>query len=216
MDSFIYTKKNAISSELCNSFIENYKNEKHLKQPGKVGGGMQVKECKLSTDITFNPSYQAHPQWGPLLKEIKYIVKENLDIYYDKYMKIDEIIDKDIPPIKHVWMRPMIPMQNFNLQHYKPGEGFYKWHSERSNNDAGSERVLAWMIYLNDVEIGGGTEFYHFNHTEKAEQGKMVIFSSEWIHVHKGEIAPFDDKYILTGWAGFKPFQKPIQKDLEK
>jgi len=215
MESFIYTKKNAISSELCNSFIENYKNEKHLKKEGAVGQG-EIHHSKKSTDITFNPSYQAHPQWGPLLKELMPVVKKNLDIYFSKYMIIDEVIDKAIPTITHTWMDPLVPQQNFNLQHYKPGEGFYRWHSERANEGAGSERVLAWMFYLNNVDMGGGTEFYHFNHTEKAEQGKMVIFSSEWMHVHRGEVASFEDKYILTGWASFTPFHKPPQKNLEK
>ena len=207
MESFIYTKKNAISSELCNAFIKTYEEDTDLKAPGQVGQG-EVRSSKKSTDISFNPSYQAHPQWGPLLKELMPIVKENLYQYYLKYMVINEVIDEAIPTITHTWVDKLIPLTNFNLQHYKPGEGFYNWHSERATAGAGSERVLAWMFYLNNINTGGGTEFYHFNHTEKPEQGKIVIFSSEWIHVHKGEIAPFEDKYILTGWCGFTPFQK--------
>ena len=211
MENFIYTKKNAISSKLCNAFIENYKKDKHLKKPGVVGEGIEH-YGKKSTDITFNPSYQAHPRWGPLLKELLPVIKFHLDFYYHKYMIIETQEHPDLPVATNTWMDPLVPLQNFNLQHYKPGEGFYNWHSERATAGAGSERVLAWMFYLNNINTGGGTEFYHFNHTEKPEQGKIVIFSSEWIHVHKGEIAPFEDKYILTGWCGFTPFQKaPIK-----
>jgi hypothetical protein len=207
MENFIYTKKNAISSELCNSFIENYKNDEQLKKPGQVGQG-EVHSSKKSTDISFNASWKAHPQWGPLLKELMPIIKENLNQYYLNYMIINEVIDEAIPTITHTWVDRLVPLPIFNLQHYKPGEGFYSWHSERANNSKGSERVLAWMFYLNDVDMGGGTEFYHFKHTEKAEQGKMVIFSSEWMHVHRGVTAPFEDKYILTGWVGFEPEQQ--------
>ena len=32
MENFIYTQKNAISSELCNAFIENYKKDEHLRE----------------------------------------------------------------------------------------------------------------------------------------------------------------------------------------
>ena len=124
MENFIYTKKNAISSELCDAFIENYKNDEHLKKPGLVGEG-EVNKNKISTDICFNPSYQAHPQWGPLLKELLPIIKENLNVYFNKYMIIEDYIDDDIPILRHVWMDPIVPTQNFNLQHYKPGEGFY-------------------------------------------------------------------------------------------
>ena len=91
----------------------------------------------------------------------------------------------------------------FNFQHYKPNEGYYAWHFERTNLKS-SHRILTWMFYLNDIKYGGGTEFYHQNYIEKAQQGKMVIFSSEYIHTHRGETAPFKDKYILTGWYSFK------------
>ena len=60
MENFIYTKKNAISSELCNSFIKNYEEDINLKKPGQVGQG-EVHYSKKSTDISFDPSYQAHP-----------------------------------------------------------------------------------------------------------------------------------------------------------
>jgi len=28
------------------------------------------------------------------------------------------------------------------------------------------------------------------------------------MHVHRGVMAPFEDKYILTGWVGFAPHKK--------
>jgi len=209
MENFIYTKKNAISSELCNAFIKNYKEDTDLKKPGQVGHGI-INNSKKSTDISFNPSYQNHPQWGPLLKELLPIVKSHLDAYFQQYMVIEVQEHPNLPVITHTWMDELIPLTDFNLQHYKPGEGFFNWHSERSNGDlkAGSDRVLAWMFYLNNVNMGGGTEFHHFNHIEEPEQGKIVIFSSEWMHVHRGVMAPFEDKYILTGWVGFAPHKK--------
>ena len=210
MENFIYAKKNAISSELCNEFIENYKKDltldtkDRLSSPAEIDGEIKP-NIKLSTDIGFNfhhPGWEEH-EFGPLLKTFIPILKENLNTYITKYLlQISNNGDgtrtftysqnpneTDIAPI-------------FNFQHYKPGEGFYDWHNERSSSEY-ANRVLVWMVFLNDIKNGGGTEFYHQKHTEKPEQGKMLIFSSEFIHTHRGQIAPSENKYILTGWWGF-------------
>ena len=60
------------------------------------------------------------------------------------------------------------------------------------------------MIYLNDVEKGGGTSFKYLDHTEKAEKGKCILWPADFTHLHKGEIAPEETKYIMTGWYQYK------------
>ena len=39
---------------------------------------------------------------------------------------------------------------------------------------------------------------------EKAEEGKILIWPSEWMHLHRGIPSPTQTKYILTGWFSFK------------
>ena len=210
-ESFIYTKKNALSYELCNAFIDNYHGSPRFHHKR----GIKDSEIKInpsselvriddkgsiisisSTDIHFNlPLFEKHPQWGKLLKKMVTILNENLDIYYKKYLiPLNNKRGIENNMARHLFLAP-----HFNMQYYKPGEGFYDWHCERSAPKNRS-RVLAWMFYLNDMTEGGGTEFYHQNYIEPPEQGKLVIFSSDFIHTHKGEISKTQDKYILTGW----------------
>ena len=59
------------------------------------------------------------------------------------------------------------------------------------------------MTYLNDVNIGGGTEFYHQKVTVLPEKGKTVIWPADWTHTHRGVAAPNEEKIIVTGWYNF-------------
>ena len=63
-----------------------------------------------------------------------------------------------------------------------------------------SDRVLVWMIYLNDVTDRGETEFYFQHHFERPEEGKLVIWPADWTYTHRGIASPTQTKYILTGW----------------
>jgi prolyl 4-hydroxylase len=93
----------------------------------------------------------------------------------------------------------------FNIQKYTPPTGGFKtWHCER-NSVKVNNRILVWMMYLNTVEDGGGTEFRYLNHTEKAEKGKVVIWPSDFTHSHRGVVAPSEEKYIMTGWYQLIP-----------
>jgi len=56
------------------------------------------------------------------------------------------------------------------------------------------------MVYLNYLTDGGQTDFYYQNHKETADHGKMVIWPSDWTHIHRGITSPTQTKYILTGW----------------
>jgi hypothetical protein len=87
----------------------------------------------------------------------------------------------------------------FNMQRYEPGEGFHGWHCERASNKY-SSRTLVWAIYLNTVTDRGETEFYYQHHFESAEEGKLIIWPSDWMYLHRGVPSPTQTKYILTGW----------------
>ena len=52
--------------------------------------------------------------------------------------------------------------ENMNIQHYKPGGGFKKWHFENTGPKSMS-RKLVFMTYLNDVDDGGTTDFDYYN-----------------------------------------------------
>ena len=89
----------------------------------------------------------------------------------------------------------------FNLQRYAPGEGFKKWHCERTISEEATEPVhifLSWVLYCNDVDPGG-TEFHWQEYHEKAERGKLIIFPAGLTHIHRGQVNKTNSKTIATG-----------------
>tara|TARA_B100000427_G_C15479112_1_gene582103 strand:- start:92 stop:745 length:654 start_codon:yes stop_codon:yes gene_type:complete len=104
----------------------------------------------------------------------------------------------------YVWRYPQLLTQNMmstaiKFQHTPEGGGYHVWHYESMGLDH-SPRVLVWMIYLNDVEDGGETEFYDQKRRIKPTRGTVLMWPAGFTHVHKGNTVLSGDKYILTGW----------------
>ena len=177
----------------CDAVIEWFESDeiKKLHGPGRflVKNSTAVRvdpEVKESTDVSlgFNEVVN-HP---PLYPVVNWLWECVLDYAND----FDYLINKKAFEI----------LPTLNIQKYNPPSGGYKdWHYERSTCDS---IFLVWMIYLNDVEKGGGTSFKYLDHTEKAEKGKCILWPADFTHLHKGEIAPEETKYIMTGWYQYK------------
>jgi hypothetical protein len=198
MTTFIYSKEHALSSEICKEVIDLFESTPEFHSPGRTGGPdgkpAVIEEIKRSTDISLDPSFIYHPTWGGCINSLLTTLHDCVLEYKDKYKFIDKIgawkLDSDI-----------------NIQRYLPGEGYYQWHCESAGLDT-THRLLAWMIYLNDVEEGGGTEFNYDLPNLKAVEGSVHIWPSYWTHHHRGIIAPNETKYIITGWYVFDPNTK--------
>ena len=97
------------------------------------------------------------------------------------------------------------------LQKTEPLQGYHMFHCE---NDVwrNRNRTLAWMIYLNDVEEGGETEFLYQQLKIKPKRNTCVIWPGSFTHIHRGNPPISGTKYILTGWFaslyGINQFQK--------
>ena len=88
------------------------------------------------------------------------------------------------------------------IQKTKVGEGFHEWHVEQADIPS-RNRVMAFMLYLNNVEQGGETEFLYQIKRIKPEADKLLIWPAGYTHVHRGNPPLSNDKYILTGWIEY-------------
>jgi hypothetical protein len=86
------------------------------------------------------------------------------------------------------------------LQRTEPMGGYHVWHYEDTGYDM-AQRVLVWMIYLNDLPEGEGeTEFLYQKRRIRPKRGTCVIWPAGYTHVHRGLTVYSQNKYILTGW----------------
>lgn len=90
----------------------------------------------------------------------------------------------------------------FKVQKTKVGGGYHVWHFESSSREM-SNRILTWMLYLNDVHEGGETEFLYQHMRVKPEQGTLLIWPAAFTHTHRGNPPLSNEKYIVTGWTEF-------------
>jgi hypothetical protein len=88
------------------------------------------------------------------------------------------------------------------IQKTKVGEGYHLWHSEQGSKSV-SSRILAYTLYLNDVDEGGETEFLYYPRRIKPVTGRFLLFPAGFSHSHRGNPPLSNTKYIMTGWVQF-------------
>lgn len=93
-------------------------------------------------------------------------------------------------------------INSIRIQKTKIGQGYHSWHFE-SSDFAVSTRIIAYNLYLNDVDEGGETEFLYLHKRIQARTGRLVIWPAAFTHAHRGNPPLSNDKYIITGWLEF-------------
>jgi len=175
-----------IDESICDGLISFFE-ESPSKKPGEIGNGVN-KEFKTSTDITVIPS-------DPDKRVQDYL--DALSTICSKYTE------------KFSWCSINHSLwglnTNFNIQKYKPNEGFYGWHTERSSSgDLVPLRHLVFMTYLNTVYDEGETEWYYQQIKIQPRKGLTVIWPTDWTHTHRGVPSRTETKYVCTGWYTYK------------
>jgi len=90
----------------------------------------------------------------------------------------------------------------FKVQKTKIGGGYHLWHSEASSKEV-CDRLMTWILYLNDVEEGGETEFLYYPRRIKPKAGTLILWPGSITHTHRGNPPISNEKYIVTGWLEF-------------
>jgi len=175
-----------IPEKCCDEVLQTYKNNESQWQNGAVGYGTNLNnKVKRSTEFIIDNSKHDY-----YLKNYLHHLTVVIENYKQKFPYCDKNLNR--------WSI----YRNIKIQHYKPGEGFYQWHSENDGFGDNKRRHLAFMTYLNNIE-DGGTEFYHQKIKVPCQKGLTLIWPSAWTHLHKGVINEFEEKTIITGWYEF-------------
>jgi hypothetical protein len=89
---------------------------------------------------------------------------------------------------------------NIKIQRTDPTGGYHVWHCEHSGRVGTANRALVWILYLNDIEEGGETEFLNQKQRITPAAGRLVIFPAAFPWQHRGNPPLAGTKYIATGW----------------
>jgi hypothetical protein len=80
------------------------------------------------------------------------------------------------------------------------GGGYHVWHNEDDNVHT-MRRIMTFILYLNEIEEGGETEFLYYPKRIKPTTGKLILWPAGYTHAHRGNPPLSGIKYILTGWV---------------
>ncbi len=79
---------------------------------------------------------------------------------------------------------------------------YHVWHNE-DDTPQNMRRVATFILYLNDVEEGGETEFLYYPKRVKAKTGRFILWPAGFTHTHRGNPPISNTKYIVTGWVEY-------------
>lgn len=80
---------------------------------------------------------------------------------------------------------------------YSDGE-YYEPHADAGGG--APTRIFSALLYLNDVENGGETEFINFDIKVKPRAGRLVIFPSNYAYAHAARPPKEEYKYVAVFW----------------
>ena len=185
IDNHIGIFKNFMPNELINDYINYFNNceKQGIVFPRKA-------DETFVSDNAFNTIMDAPhvPMTYNNKPFIDLFFKKAYPLYVKKYSYLKRLSTHNILEVK--------------IQKTKIGEGYHTWHCENAEMKA-RNRILAFMVYLNDVTEGGETEFLYQKCRFKPEKNTLLVWPSQFTHVHRGNPPLSNDKYIITGWVEY-------------
>lgn len=184
-NDFIGVYDNFLTKEECEGFIQLFEYTKRLnltytrKQNEKSPGYMK------SDETLFLIEHLSLSANNP-----KFITM--MDKFWKKYGEY--ISEYDI-----LELGKSHDIEGIRIQKTLPSQGYHVWHHERMSEHS-LKRSIAWMIYLNDVEEGGETEFLYYSKRMKPKQGTILFWPAGFTHTHRGNPPLTDVKYTITSW----------------
>ena len=179
--SFINKFSNAYPKESCDNLIKLFEEHKKIAKPGVAGLKNKVNNLEICIHLKNENDF--------------YGLDKTLSKCIQKFIKIYPEVNTGLER----WaVDPFI-----QLMKYEPGNFYSHIHCENDGVKNRLQRAFAWMIFLNTIKKGGGTKFIYQNIIAKPIAGDFYIWPPGWTHFHQGVNAPYEEKYILTGWVNY-------------
>jgi hypothetical protein len=192
IDDFIGVYENVVTPDYCERIITHYNYMKEFNKTVSRQASDNAPAINKETDTYFFVSEE-----DPL------IIPTNIDllrpfmdatwISYSRYVQKYGVVTS----LEKHGISNSIKIQKTN-----PSGGYHVWHSEHGAKFAGN-RLMMVILYLNDVEEGGETEFLYQRKRVKPKTGTMVICPASYTHTHRGNPPLTGDKYIMNTWIEF-------------
>jgi hypothetical protein len=226
MEDFIKVYDNAVSDGQCDQIVQQFEASRNTYR-GTSGPEVDP-NIKDSLDLNIT----ARSEWAATNALITDAVFKCLIDYMGRFPFM--LVGANIPIFKHPetgevcklthenfddFGRPYIDtliartyrLGLMNIQKYPRQQGgYHHWHSEICADSKDCEtlhRALFFILYLNDVDEGGETEFFYQDQKVSPRKGSIILSPAGFTHTHKGHVPVSNDKWIATSWVMFNRFE---------
>jgi hypothetical protein len=191
-ENFILQYDNLFSTQECQQFIDSFNRMERA--------GFTISRQKEGTNST---------------------VKKDDQLFFSDFLSGMELDISDIAPFRMMTERfwntvypvyaeqygVLNQMANMTvrlakIQKTEIGGGYHVWHNE-DDTPQNMRRVATFILYLNDVDEGGETEFLYYPKRVKAKTGRFILWPAGFTHTHRGNPPISNTKYIVTGWVEY-------------
>jgi hypothetical protein len=193
IDDFIGIYDNALSPEQCDGIIKYFNQMKELnphlvKQRQEYNDGETFEKDDDTIFLMETEEFYIEKTMGIL----RPLVTNLYQCYNQEYLQKFSVLKT----------APQLGVHSMRLQKTSPGQGYHAWHYENSGALIAT-RAVAWMVYLNDIEEGGETEFLYLKKRFKPKAGQLLMWPAGYTHTHRGNQPLSGDKYTITGWLNY-------------
>lgn len=147
----------------------------------------------VKDDFAFSLDINSHSELGTFNGEsVSSIVIDAVQNCFDSYIDNYDILKES-----------RLNCTSFKFQKTPPGGGYHIWHAEQ-NEGSMSSRCLFYIMYLNDIQDSGETEFIYQKIRIPSKKNTCIISPASFTHAHRGNpVFGEESKYVITGWFYF-------------
>lgn len=191
-EGMILCVDNLLDSQICSQLISKLKPtyDQHAENGKTVSGEMTFTKRSKDLGLNKSPFAKAGLDWDEEYQQIENAIFESFHAAVAFY--------QDIYPHTRIWEN--VTDTGYQIQRYDRFEGFYREHVDSfpSANPEMGCRVLAGIVYLNDVVNGGVTNFPMHGAVIQPFAGRIVLFPATFTHPHEATTPLSTDKWIVT------------------
>jgi hypothetical protein len=188
-DFFIKVYSNSVTDDFCNRAIahfERMQSEGRTLNRQQHDGALKINKDDEKYFVENEVDDFIININSNILKEFNQSIRANFLSYSNEIGVLNSISKQAIS-------------ESVKIQKTEPRQGYHVWHCEHAN--IGTARRLAFvLLYLNDIEHGGETEFLYQSVRIPPKRGTMIIAPASYTHTHRGNPPLSGTKYIMSTW----------------
>ena len=195
INDFIGVFDDVFEKEYCESLINTFELSVEMNKTVKrVDHGYNPQQANntmyyIANDLFANQQRSQTFVDLEILQTFNKTIWECYDVYRKKYGVLEGVGRHQLNP-------------DVKIQKTLPSEGYHVWHCEHGDVQS-SSRMMLVMLYLNDVEEGGETEFLYQSRRIEPKMGRLVFCPAQFTHTHRGNPPLKGNKYMMNGWLQY-------------